>query len=225
MTRLLLLPVLPRKAARSLQARPLWWPGILIVALLTVATRIAEWPSVIRSVLTHLPPTASQADQEWVRAVLSRELPVRCAMAALVSAGIVALFAGLLHVMGRAQRFHVRPRYEHLFALTAYAACIPALAELLTAAFKAWTGVEASIPSLGWVAGVWGVHDFVLTALLEGVSLTAVWFVVVLGSALSVLFACSLRRALLFAVGAWAAAVLTNAWFLRMTVEALHLRV
>jgi hypothetical protein len=225
MIRSLLLPIFPRKAAHSLQARPMWWPGILVLAALTVATRIAEWPSVIRSVLIHLPPTASQADQEWVRSVLSRELLVRCPMTICICVGTVALFGGLLHYMGWAQRFPRRPRYEHLFALTACAACIPALAELSIVAFKAWTGTEVSIPSLAWMAGVWGVHDFVLNALLEAVSLTAVWFVVVLGSGLSVLYACSLRRALLFAMGAWAVAILTNLWFLRITAEALHLQV
>jgi hypothetical protein len=221
----LLLPLVPRKAARSLQARPVWWPGLLVLAALTVATRIVEWPSVVQCVLAHLPPTATQADQEWVRSVLSRELMVRCPMTILLCFGTVSFFSGLLHYMGRAQRFPRRPRYEHLFALTASAACIPALAELSIVALKAWTGAGTSIPSLAWMAGLWGVHDFVVNALLEAVSLTAVWFVVVIGSALSVFFACSLRRALLFATGAWAVAILTNLWLLRMTAEALHLRV
>lgn len=221
----LLLPIFPRKAARSLQARPVWWPGLLVLAVLTVATRIVEWPSVIQRVLAHLPPTATQADQEWVRSVLSRELLVRCPMTVLLCVGTVALFGGLLHYMGRAQRFPRRPRYEHLFALTAYAACIPALVELSIAALRAWAGAEASIPSLAWMGGAWGVDDFVVNALLEAVSLTAVWFVVVLGSGLSVFFACPLRRALLFASGAWAVAILTNLWLLRMAAEALHLQV
>ena len=69
------------------------------------------------------------------------------------------------------------------------------------------------------------MDDFVVNALLEAVSLTAVWFVVVLGSGLSVFFACPLRRALLFATGAWAVAILTNLWLLRMAAEALHLQV
>ncbi len=222
---LLLFPVNPRGAARSIQVRPTWWPAVAVLAALTVLTEIIEWPSVIDGVLAHLPSSASEADREWVRSVLANELSLRCLVTPFIAAGIVMLFSGLLHYLGRAQRFVQRPRYPQLIALVAYAACIPVVVDLLTVCFGAWSGRGASAPSLAWFAGSWGVNDFVLVALLQAVGLAAVWFTVTLAAGLSVLFACSFRRSLLFAVTAWAMAVLANLWLLRIMVETLHLRV
>ena len=223
MTRQLLLPFMPKQAARSIRARPDPAPALAPLGLIAAAALLLDWPRTVEGALRHLPPSVSLADREWAREMLMGGVALRCVVQALLAWSSAAAFALLLHLLGRFVPSPERPRYGQLLTLSLTAALIPALGDLL-AAIGGWqtpAGMALGTPGMAWIAPQ-GV-DIAVFSLLRMTNVLTLWYLVALGAGLRVLYGCPIPCSFLLGASGWALSAAAQIWLLGLVRSLLHL--
>lgn len=190
MTRFLTVLYRPSARFHELKAQPAWFSAFLLLAAISVAIFLMQYPGLIRSTIDHLPSVATEGDraraEEWLQTDIYRRaafLPVR--LLAGWSAFALLLLSGV-----RAFGLTRGIRYTHLLSLEIHAESVIVIGSALAA---------AGAPGAGWLFGP-GYGDF---SLLASVNLCTLWYVSLLTRGISVLCDTSPRKAFLIVVLSW----------------------
>ncbi len=224
MTSPFLFLLMPGKASRQIAQRPLLWPALMLTCLAGIATLILRWPATVDAVIRHLPPSASAQDQVWVRALLTEDVRLRCAILPVIATVKLAALAVVVYVLGRIPLSVRSPRFRHIMILCAHAAFLLAFGELL-AQLVGWSPFVNGdgLPGVAWIASAGG--NYTVAALLRSFNVLTLWYVIALAVGLRVLSGSSSLRSFLVALAAWSVSILANLWLIRLMHDALHLRV
>jgi len=199
----------PRVVAARLAAAPRWGTAFLFLAGLTMLLQALSSDAVTSATIAHLPASATPEDQRRIVDFLAEELPFRLAVLPFrLLAGWWAtgwLMYACMSLVGASKPVQI----AHCFALEVHAEAVWVIAG--TAAlmqrlvFPAWSTVADPAPALNAAQFAGPGLDERLHLLLTSINFFTLWYVVVIGAGISVLFGVRKRKAFLVAAAVWAA--------------------
>ena len=217
--------VRPVSALRGLRDRPRWLFPFCVLAALQVCLVVAAQQQTIDSVLSHLPGSATAADREVVRGMLSEGLVVGLLFQPIRLLIGWSAFAGTLFALVRSLKLPDPASYLRLLALEVHAESILILAGAAALICGTLCGPPSGAPPLSAALFFTPGTSFPLFSLLRSLNIFTLWYVAVLAAGIRVLCGLTLRNAVLVAAGAWALSVLFDIGILTLLISTLHLQV
>jgi hypothetical protein len=180
----------PPEIFRALKARPAWFALFILLAVISVALLVLQYPALIRSTLEHLPKGATEPDRARLESWMSADLIRRGAFLPIRLLAGWSAFALLLYAGARAFGVAHGIRYAHLLSLELHAETAMVIGSALAVAGVPGAGVLYS-PVMGGAS------------LLTTLNLCTLWYVSLLIWGVSVLCDTSPRKAFLIVVVSW----------------------
>ena len=208
----------------NLKRRPRWLAMFLILAAVSVGIDMIDHPLVRKSVVDHLPASASRAERiaaaAWLDEEAPREqvfLPVRLLAGWLVFAGF--LFS-LCRIVGSREPF----TFRQIWSLEVHSEAFILLGKIVTAAFALSTGewrfFRGSPIGLAVLAGQ---AEFPLSGVLGSINLFNFLYAGALAAGLTVMCRFSAGKAIVVAGAAWGTAEAVNIAILGALGQVMHL--
>jgi hypothetical protein len=199
----------PRVVAARLAAAPRWGTAFLLLAGLTMLLQVLSSHAVTSATIAHLPASATPEDQRRIADFLAEELPYRLAVLPFrLLAGWWAtgwLLYACASLVGTSKPVQIAP----CFALEVHAEAVWVIAGIATLlqrlVFPAWSTIADLAPPLNAAQCAGPGLDERLHLLLTSINFFTLWYVVVIGAGISVLFGVRKRKAFLVAAVVWAA--------------------
>jgi hypothetical protein len=199
----------PRAVAAELAAAPRWGSAFLFLAGSAILLQALLHPAVTAATVAHLPASATPEDQRRIVAFLAEELPYRLAfLPCRLLLGWWAtgwLLFACVSLIGTSKPVQI----ANCFALEVHAEAVSVLAQAATliqclvVPEGNMSGDPVSPLNAAWFAGP-GLDER-LHLLLTSINFFTLWYVLVLGAGISVLFGVRKRKAFLVAAAVWAA--------------------
>jgi len=225
--RLLAFPFFPATVAAEMRNRPRWLMAFVILASVTVATRMVLHPMEAQQTLAELPPSATPADRGSIGDFLDASLPVRIGFLPFRLLAGWSATALLLFVIVKVFRPVHPMRFVHMLALEIHSESANVIGLLIRGACVLAGVVTHTVPEGSPVSALTftgGADDFIVRALLTSINLHTLWYIWVVGSGVTVICGFRKRKALFFTAVMWSVASGFNLAIIQVLRNVLHLK-
>jgi len=193
---------------------------------MSIIAYVLTYPYAIQETLSHLPPSAFEADRQAVAQSLQQDLGIRCMFLPVRLIVGWSSFALILFYACKAFGQAVPCRFDQVFSLEVHAEFTTVLAKFSTFAWinlrGTQDGASMQVPfSAAALVHPW--NDFPAIALLNSLNIFILWYLVIVIVGVSVLTGFKTGKAFLVVLCVWSVSVLFNIAVLMFMRDGLHL--
>jgi hypothetical protein len=215
----------PGATVGRLRVSQSWMVPFCLLAAGHVVLLFATSAGTMSAVLAHLPPTATGAEREAVRGMLSADLLSRAILLPLRLLTGWSSFGLLLWFLLRSTRPEHPVGFRRMFQLEVHAEIALLLGAIAAALVPRTGGDPARFAPFWSLASFSPDAPFPLFILLRDVNIFTLWYAAILAVGIHVLSNQNIRISALVAAGACVLTTLFDAGVLTLLIEQLHLSV